>query len=61
VSKIEIGDFIKIPAWEIEGCVIDTRPSTLGSDEAQDVLLQEKPNDPHPRWYRLEPDEYELI
>jgi hypothetical protein len=59
-ERIEVGDFIKIPAWSVEGCVVDLRPATLGSDDAQEVLLEVQPDDPHPRWYRLEPGEYEV-
>lgn len=62
MDKIGIGDFIKIPAWRVEGCVISIRPaSPLGSADAQDVLLEVKPDDPQPRWYRVEPDEYEVL
>ena len=61
MDRINIGDFIKIPAWRVEGCVINTRPaSALGSEHAQEVLLEEKPDDPDPRWYRLEPGEFEV-
>jgi len=61
MEKIEIGDFIKIPTWRVEGWVINIRPaSTLGSADAQEVLLEVKPDDPHPRWYRLEPGEFEV-
>ena len=62
MEKIEIGDFIKIPAWRTEGQVINMRPaSTLGTEMAQEVLLEVKPDDSHPRWYRLEPGEFEVI
>ena len=57
MKKIEIGDFIKIHAWRVEGQVLNVRP---GSDNAQEVLLEVKPDDPQPRWYRLEPGEYEV-
>jgi len=61
MDKITIGDFIKIPAWRVEGCVVNLRPaSALGSKEAQEVLLEVKPDDPHPRWYRLEPGDHEV-
>ena len=61
LMEINIGDFIKIPAWRVEGCVINIRQaSKLGSEHAQEVLLELKPDDPDPRWYRLEPGEFEV-
>jgi hypothetical protein len=53
-----IGEFIAIPAWQTEGCVIASRPARQGSEAAIDVLVERWPDDPRPRWYRLEPDEY---
>ena len=58
---LEVGDFVTVPAWKTFGQVIDTRPAMLGSDAAQDVLIETKPDDPNPRWYRLEPNEYEAV
>jgi hypothetical protein len=60
-TAIEIGDFIEIPAWRVEGLVIDTRSPMFGSDDAQEVLLQESPNDNRPRWYRMEPGQFKVI
>jgi hypothetical protein len=61
MEKMEIGDFIKIPAWGVEGCVIDIRPaSSPGSVDALEVLLDSRPDDPHPRWYRVQPGEFEV-
>ena len=56
-----VGDFIRIPAWRTEGQVIATRPPMMGSDDAIDVLLEARPDDTRPRWYRLEPNEFEVI
>jgi hypothetical protein len=62
MEKIEVGDFIKIPTWRVEGCVVALRPATLGSDDAQEVLLQTSPEQTEGMtWYRLEPNEYEEI
>jgi hypothetical protein len=58
---IDLGDFIYIPAWGMTGCVIGIRPSMLGSEQSQSVLLQQVPDDPQPVWYRLEPDEFEVV
>lgn len=55
---IEIGDFIHVPAWRTSGMVINTRPAMLGSDDAQEVLLETRCGDPAPRWYRVEPTEF---
>lgn len=58
-TPAEIGDFITVTAWKVYGQIIATRPaSSLGSEEAIEVLLETRPDDPRPRWYRLEPDEY---
>lgn len=56
-----VGEFIRVPAWNTEGMVIDQRPSTLGSEDSISVLVEVKPDDPRPRWYRLEPSEYEVL
>ncbi len=53
-----VGDFITIPAWETFGQVVDIRPATMGTPEAIEVLVEHKPDDPDPRWYRLEPGAY---
>jgi len=58
-----VGDFITITAWKVSGQVIDVRPSTSPlrvSDDAIEVLLEVRPDDPRPRWYRLEPTEYTI-
>ena len=56
-----IGDFITVTAWKVSGQIIDTRPaSSLGSEDAIEVLLETRPDDPRPRWYRLEPTEYTI-
>ena len=56
-----IGEFIRIPAWSSEGMVIDVRQPMLGTERAIEVLVEADIDDPHPRWYRLEPDEYEFV
>ena len=59
-----IGDLIKVRADghvnddTLEGRVVATRVSRNGT---QVVLLELKPDDPHPRWYRLEQGEYEVM
>ena len=59
-SPATVGDFITVPAWKVSGQVIDTRPAILGSEDAIEVLLETRPDDPRPRWYRLEPTEYTI-
>jgi hypothetical protein len=58
-----VGDFIEIPAWEVEGCIINIRAAMFGSDAAIEVLLQTYPDQPAAkcRWYRLEPSEYRVL
>lgn len=34
------------------------RLARLGTDAAQEVLIESRPDDPLPRWYRLEPHEF---
>jgi hypothetical protein len=59
---ILIGEFVRIPAWRVDaGQVIDQRPALLGSDDAVAVLVEVRPDDPAPRWYRLEPAEFEVL
>ena len=60
-TALLIGEFITIPAWQTSGQVIATRPAMIGSEQAVEVLIETKPNDPSPRWYRLEPTEYEVL
>lgn len=57
---IEVGDFIEIPAWRVEGLVTSVKAADLGSDDAIEVTLQEVPEGPERR-YRLEPDEYRVL
>jgi hypothetical protein len=59
-ERIQIGDFIRIPAWQTEGMVIATRPAMIGSDAAIEALIERRPDDPRPRWYRLEPSEWQF-
>lgn len=55
-----VGEFVTIPAWSVTGCVIDQRAATLGSEQAVEVLVQARPEDPTPRWFRLEPTEFSV-
>lgn len=59
-KPVLVGDFIQIPAWQVEGLVTAVGPSDTGSDDSITVLLQERPDGPERR-YRLEPHEYEVI
>jgi hypothetical protein len=54
-----IGEFVQIPAWRTEGMVIKTRPSTYRSDI--EVLIETRPDDPNPRWYRLAPGQFTIV
>ena len=60
MDKVQIGDFITIPAWKIFGMVQEVRPCPVGSEDAIRVLLQEHPEQPARTWkyYNLEPGEY---
>jgi hypothetical protein len=61
--KLEVEDFIEIPAWNVFGCVLSVKPSMMGSEDSVTVLLQESPDQPEHemRSYRLEPDEYVVL
>jgi hypothetical protein len=57
-TDIEVGDFIRVPAWGVSGQVVGVQPSALRYDvDADDVLLQDRPEG-WPRTYRLAPGEY---
>ena len=60
MDKVEVGDFITIPAWETFGMVREVKPAPTGSPDAIRVLLQEHPDQPARGWryYTLEPGEY---
>ena len=60
-ERPDVGDFITIPAWNITGCVMAVLAADFGSDEAFTVLLQESPDAPTTRAYRLEPHEYVIL
>ena len=58
-QKLELLDFITIPAWNDYGMVVRIESAIIGSDDAVAVLLQREP-DGKPVRYRLEPDEYKI-
>ena len=58
-TTLEVGDFITVAAWEATGQVIGIEPAMIGSDDAQRVLLQERP-DADGHWYTLEPGEFTI-
>lgn len=58
-KTITIGDFITIPAWRTTGLVIDTEATLIGSETAQRVLVQDRP-EAAGRWYTLELDQFEI-
>lgn len=58
-TKLQVGDFINVPAWETSGQVIAVEAAHHSSDEAQRVLLQDAP-EAAGRWYTLEPGEFEI-
>lgn len=60
-DPVEVGEFISIPIWKVEGMVIQTRAAMFGSESAIEVLLEVRIDDPAPRWYRLEPGTYEIL
>ena len=57
---IEVGNFISIPAWSVEGQVIAKEQPITGTEHAQRVLVQSSPDDETGRWYTVEPDEFSL-
>jgi hypothetical protein len=57
--RLQVGDFITVSAWETFGQVVDVKPAFYGSDHAQRVLPQERP-EAVARWYTLEPDEFTI-
>jgi hypothetical protein len=60
IPAIEVGEFIRIPAWNVEGQVLKVRAASYGSGRAVEVLLQSAP-DAAGRWYRFEPTEVEVL
>ncbi len=60
MATVEVGDFVSIPAWRIEGMVTAVRPATTGSDDAIEVFVQERPDGPERR-YRLEPGQFTVV
>lgn len=61
MRKIKIDDFIEIPVWKTFGMVIKDRPASYGSDDAQEVFVQESPEDERGTWYHLEPGTYTFM
>ena len=59
-APLTVGDFVRIPAWQVQGMVSAIRPSDLGTERAIAIDLQDRPDGPVRR-YRLEPDEYEVV
>jgi len=59
-TQVTVGDFIRIPAWRVEGMVTTIEPADSGSGTAIAFWLQEYPDGPERR-YRLEPNEYLVI
>mgnify|MGYP001579449384 CR=1 FL=1 len=60
-NPVEVGEFIEVPAWSIEGMVVAIESAWTGSEHAKRLLLEAKPDDPSPRWYHLEPFEYVIV
>lgn len=60
-SPVDVGEFIRIPTGRTEGMVVAVRDARFGSADAVEVLLKVRPDDPMPRWYRLEPNDYEVL
>lgn len=58
-KDIQVGDYITIPAWSVEGMVSDTAYSEFGNDSAIKVAVQESPTST-PKWYRLEDGQFEF-
>ena len=48
-----IGFHITIPAWDVDGQIIDQRAAMIGTDDDIELLVEECPDDPCPRWYRF--------
>lgn len=61
--KVQVGDFIEVPAWRTAGMVQHVKGSMFGSSDSVTVLLQEHPEQPARDWksYRLEPEEFEIV
>jgi hypothetical protein len=55
-TTIEVGDFIRVPAWRVSGQVVGVSRSSF-RDNADDVLLQDRPEG-WPRTYRLREGEF---
>lgn len=55
-----VGEFIRIPAWKVEGMVLSVQPSD-NPEHKWDVVLETKPDDRNPRTYRLNPGQFTLV
>jgi len=60
-TTVAVGEFVEIPAWRVGGQVVALRPAMLGSEAAVEMLIETRPDDPKPRWYRCEPSEYVVV
>lgn len=59
-ETLQVGDFIRIPAWKTFGMVTAIEPAQYGPDGMIRVALQENPESDRRRWYNLMPDSYEV-
>ena len=58
--KIQVGDFIEVPAWKTVGMVTGILLPHYGSENVQHILLQENPVSDRVTRYHLEPGEYTI-
>lgn len=56
-DRPSVGEFIRIPAWKVEGMVLSVKPSD-NPEYKWDVVLERKPDDPHTHTYRLNPGQF---
>jgi hypothetical protein len=59
-SDLETGEFITIPAWNVEGMVIGIEPVNIGPDDSRTIILETYPGEQKPKSYRLSPGEFKL-
>ena len=52
-----IGLGISLPAWKVDGIIIDQRAAAIGPEDQIEFLVEAKPDEPMPRWYRIAIDE----
>jgi hypothetical protein len=60
-SEIQIGDFLKIQAWNTIGRVVEIKPAIFGDDSAINILLETDPDGGKHQQFRIEDGQFENL